>query len=185
MPWIHVSDVHKVLIRLGLLRQARDCPDCAAEPGQAHKEGCDVERCSSCGCQRLSCACEAHDKAFARWTGFWPGELECIALGLIAQWQADPTRPVPADELCKQPGVDLNLFHTQGLHRLFLIKPRVETSTPAATDLLVTALGVIEDLVSTTELNADDLERATVEVLTQTAAFQHSAARAGFSPRQQ
>lgn len=58
------------------------CPDCAVEPGQCHVNGCDVERCSVCGSQKLSCDCEGHDKRFARWSGFWPGELESKALGI-------------------------------------------------------------------------------------------------------
>lgn len=62
--------------------EMRDCPDCAAKPGQKHQINCDVERCSVCGGQRLQCDCKRHDRAFARWTGFWPGSLEAKALGI-------------------------------------------------------------------------------------------------------
>ena len=62
------------------MKSLETCPDCGAIPGQPHREGCDVERCSVCGNQRLTCNCIGHDKAFARWTGFWPGELEAQAL---------------------------------------------------------------------------------------------------------
>ncbi|MFH1367242.1 MAG: hypothetical protein ABIH38_04655 [Patescibacteria group bacterium] len=80
-----------------------DCPDCGAKPGQPHKEGCDVERCSNCGGQFISCDCPSrkHDKLFARWTGFWPGDLESKALGL-----------------------DLNDFYAQGYHKTFFVKPK-------------------------------------------------------------
>jgi hypothetical protein len=46
------------------------------------------------------CDCQAHDPAFSRWTGFWPGEVEAKALG-----------------------IDLNEFLERGLHRIFFIKP--------------------------------------------------------------
>lgn len=59
-----------------------NCHDCGAKPGEPHQEGCDTERCSVCGTQRLRCGCEGHDPLFARWTGFWPGSLEAIALGI-------------------------------------------------------------------------------------------------------
>lgn len=77
------------------------CHDCAARPGQIHSDGCDVERCSVCGGQRLCCHCKGHDKKFARWTGFWPGSLEAQALG-----------------------IDLNELCISGIDKLFFIKPK-------------------------------------------------------------
>lgn len=78
----------------------RDCHDCGAKPGQPHRPGCDTEQCSVCGGQRLQCRCKGHDRAFARWTGIWPGSAESAALG-----------------------IDLNEFHRRGLHRVFFVKP--------------------------------------------------------------
>lgn len=61
--------------------ELRNCHDCGAKPGGIHKDGCDTERCSSCGGQRLQCECPDHDKQFARWTGIWPGKAEAEYLG--------------------------------------------------------------------------------------------------------
>lgn len=80
----------------------RNCPDCGVAPGEAHDPCCDVEHCSVCGGQCLSCDCggAGHDPIFARWTGIWPGKAE-----------ADFLR------------IDLNTFYERGLHKIFFVKP--------------------------------------------------------------
>ena len=83
-----------------LFKKLSNCPDCGAKPGEIHADGCDVERCSVCGGQRLSCTCKGHDKAFARWSGFWPGILEAEALG-----------------------IDLNEIYRSNYHKVFFVKP--------------------------------------------------------------
>lgn len=81
-----------------------NCQDCDAAPGRPHEAGCDTERCSVCGGQRLFDDCEGHDPLFARWTGIWPGQAEARALG-----------------------IDLNEFYVRGLHLLFFVKPSATT----------------------------------------------------------
>jgi len=78
----------------------RDCPDCGTPPGECHHDGCGVERCSTCGGQRLQCECMGHDPCFSRWNGFWPGGLEAAALGM-----------------------DLNALAATGFDKLFFVKP--------------------------------------------------------------
>lgn len=78
-----------------------DCPDCGVSPGKLHFDGCDVERCTVCGSQRLSCGCIGHDAKFARWTGIWPGKAESDYLG-----------------------INLNEFYDNDLHKVFFRKPR-------------------------------------------------------------
>ena len=86
------------------MKRLTQCHDCAVHPGEVHKNGCDIERCSVCGGQRLMCdgeiACKGHDKQFARWTGIWPGFAEAEYLK-----------------------VDLNQFTIQGYDKVFHVKP--------------------------------------------------------------
>ena len=79
--------------------ELKNCHDCDAKPGELHTGGCDVERCSVCGGQRLQCACQGHDKHFARWTGIWPGAAEAEYLE-----------------------IDLNNFNEK-FDKIFFIKP--------------------------------------------------------------
>jgi len=79
----------------------KNCPDCGAVPGKPHYDGCDVERCTVCGNQRLSCGCIGHDRKFARWTGIWPGAAESSYLG-----------------------INLNEFYETGYHKIFFVKQR-------------------------------------------------------------
>lgn len=60
-----------------------NCHDCGVPPGTNHVLGCDVERCPSCGHQRISCGCDCDRTAAPLpWTGEWPGAADARRLGL-------------------------------------------------------------------------------------------------------
>lgn len=61
------------------------CPDCGVPPGEDHRAGCDVSQCPDCGEQAVSCG--EHSRAGqSRWTGLWPGVVECGEFGWWARW---------------------------------------------------------------------------------------------------
>ena len=84
------------------LKTLDNCPDCGTKPGEWHRQNCDVERCSVCGGQKLSCDCAGHDALFSRWTGIWPGLAEAQYLGID----------------------DLNQLYIDGHYKHFFIKPK-------------------------------------------------------------
>jgi len=113
MPWRDAVEVKEFLKNKGLISILRDCPDCGVKPGQSHEEGCDVERCTVCGGQYISCPCEGsiqHDPDFARWTGIYPGYAEMLALGRVSEMGGSY---VP----------DMNGMIMGGLHKIFFVKP--------------------------------------------------------------
>lgn len=77
-----------------------DCPDCGVPPADPHRADCDVERCSACGGQRVSCDCEADDPPRSIWTGVWPVVEEGrdrSAAGTGPRGNAGPPEPCGSD----------------------------------------------------------------------------------------
>lgn len=89
------------------------CPDCAAQPGQPHDDGCDVARCLASGVQRLGCGC--HDCGHDVWSGRWPGDADAERLGWYAYFvpNGNPSWvPCAADHPGARP--DLNRLQIEG-----------------------------------------------------------------------
>lgn len=75
--------------------ELKNCPDCAAEPGSVHDAGCDVERCSVCKGQWISCGHDNHNPQESKWTGVWPGIVGCQDRGFYVIVTEKPHFAVP------------------------------------------------------------------------------------------
>lgn len=85
------------------------CHDCKAGPGQLHDAGCDVERCSRCGGQVISCGHGSeilgdppNDAERMPWDGFWPFADLAIEYGFFTRWKdLPPTKHGPPGKWIK------------------------------------------------------------------------------------
>jgi len=51
-----------------------NCPDCGAKSGFPHQDDCDIQRCSACGGQYITCKCDDHVPTESLWLGVWAEE---------------------------------------------------------------------------------------------------------------
>lgn len=93
------------------MEEKPNCPDCAVKPGEFHQLGCDVARCADTGIQRLANSCRT-TSCNTRWSGIWPGILECQEYGWYAKWSLE-TGWVRCDKDDPQGGEDLNRLHVE------------------------------------------------------------------------
>jgi hypothetical protein len=114
-PTVRVSGpfVDPLAAALSGQRLMPSCPDCSAQIGERHNEGCDVERCSICYGQRLLCDCDDHDPLAEAWQGEWPGAAECRAYGWWALRTDDGWRPCPPETPGAREDINRLIFYRQ------------------------------------------------------------------------
>lgn len=66
----------------------KTCPDCGTAVDEPHINECDIELCSICKGQKITCDCEGHDPMASAWTGEWPEPEEVGPLELVEKLSA-------------------------------------------------------------------------------------------------
>jgi hypothetical protein len=90
------------------------CPECDAQPGEYHNDGCDVARCANCGGQFIFCPCESPENS-CPWTGQWPGEAECDEFGWFAIRDPNGGGYIPCSRNTPDAGPDINRLYTDAI----------------------------------------------------------------------
>jgi hypothetical protein len=70
------------------IEKRKYCNDCGVSIGELHVDGCDIEACTECGLQRISCECNSNDRE--KWTGIAFERLLkiCEEKNLFTIWNA-------------------------------------------------------------------------------------------------
>jgi len=100
------------------------CPDCGTGMDQPHKNDCDVQRCSKCGCQRVSCDCDGHNPILSAWTGEWPGYAAKSRLveNEISEDEFESRFPLLANHLDSNASWNGCMFETFGQEVAFVLR---------------------------------------------------------------
>jgi len=99
------------------MNEINNCPDCGVAVGEVHRKQCDVERCSICGTQKVSCSCTGHNPSKAAWTGEWPshskqaGYYEEEGFIIVTDEPLAPDSDLPPDQSPIEP-IDLEAAST-------------------------------------------------------------------------
>ena len=100
------------------------CPDCGTGIGQPHRPGCDVERCSKCGGQKISCDGDGHDPTKSTWTGEWPESPVKSDLGdtEVTECEFESRFPLLTNHLNSNASWNGCMFETFGEEMAFVLR---------------------------------------------------------------
>jgi len=90
------------------MKKREHCHDCGTSLGMQHVDGCDVEACTECGLQKLTCGCYGVDSR-EKWTGVSHIRIlqVCEEQNLYTKWSSGEGW-VPAEKEDSESTHDLN-----------------------------------------------------------------------------
>jgi hypothetical protein len=89
------------------MKKREHCHDCGTSLGMQHVDGCDVEACTECGLQRISCGCDSDSRE--TWSGLHHERIMriCEEQNLYTKWSSGEGW-VPAEKGDPESTHDLN-----------------------------------------------------------------------------